>query len=154
MPRRRSGGDAKGSIPGFGLKPAAHRAVYWTIRQSSSRSRTNPNDPMSENDKSKEYGQARAAFDSLKMDERAAFLVESVVAMLAEGVGEAGRVVSEVIDEMARNVDSYCSDEADASKKPDAAPADKAAGETRRSAAKASAKPGSRRPKGPAPAKE
>lgn len=76
---------------------------------------------MSDQEKSKEYEGARAAFDALGMEERAAFLVESVVAMLAEGVGEAGRVVSEVVDEMARAMDGCCADD-------EAAPSDAEAG--------------------------
>ena len=154
MQRRWFGGDAKGSIPAFGLKPGASDAVYTTDRWYVLRHRTNPNEPMSENDKSHAYGQARSAFDALKMDERAAFLVESVVAMLAEGVGEAGRVVSEVIDEMARGVDACCDDDARTAPEGDAAPAAKATGAAKRSTGKASAKTGSRRTKGSAPASE
>lgn len=67
---------------------------------------------MMDNDKSQEYERARAAFDALRMEERAAFLVESLVAMVADGVGEAGRVVQEVVDEMAEALDGLsCKDD-------------------------------------------
>ncbi len=74
---------------------------------------------MMDNDKSQEYERARAAFDALRMDERAAFLVESLVAMVADGVGEAGRVVKEVVDDMAEALDglSCADDEAGAAPK-------------------------------------
>lgn len=112
---------------------------------------------MSEQEKSQEYGQARAAFDSLRMDERAAFLVESVVSMLAEGVGEAGRVVSEVIDEMAQNFDSCCEDEPAAAQSKEAADSASAAKPKSGSAAgtkKAPAKPSARRSAGSAQPKK
>lgn len=62
-------------------------------------------------ERSEAYGKARSAFDGLSMDERASFLVDSVVAMMAEGVGQAGKVVSSVLDDLAEKLDDCCKEE-------------------------------------------
>jgi hypothetical protein len=61
---------------------------------------------------SETYGKARSAFDGLSMDEQATFLVESVVTMMAEGVGQAGKAVSRILDDLAEKLDDLRADEA------------------------------------------
>lgn len=61
--------------------------------------------------RSEAYDKARSAFDGLSMDERASFLVESVVAMMAEGVGQAGKIVSEVLDDLAQKMEDCGAEE-------------------------------------------
>jgi len=64
-------------------------------------------------ERSDTYGKARSAFDGLSMDERASFLVESVVAMMAEGVGQAGKVVSSVLDDLAEKLEDLSREDQD-----------------------------------------
>lgn len=95
-------------------------------------------------ERSEDYGKARSAFDGLSMDERASFLVESVVAMLADGVGQAGKVVSSVLDDLADKMDDYCAEEEEAAGESDAKSAPKAAKKAPTARKKT---PGSRRAK-------
>ena len=44
------------------------------------------------------YKQARDAFDGLKMEEKAVFLVESVVHTLARGLEDAGKAVADAFE--------------------------------------------------------
>ena len=49
---------------------------------------------------SKQYRQAREAFDGLKIEDRAVFLLEATVSTVARGVEEAGRVLANELDRM------------------------------------------------------
>ncbi len=92
-------------------------------------------------ERSEAYGKTRSAFDGLSMDERAAFLVDSMVAMMAEGVGQAGKVVSSVLDDLAEKLDDCCKED-----DPAEAPAPKARAKAAKKAPSAGKKtPGSRR---------
>ncbi|MGI9174782.1 MAG: hypothetical protein ACR2GR_05645 [Rhodothermales bacterium] len=49
---------------------------------------------------SKQYRQAREAFDHLKIEDRAVFLLEATVSTVARGVEDAGRVLANELDRM------------------------------------------------------
>ena len=49
---------------------------------------------------SKQYRQAREAFDHLKIEDRAVFLFEATVSTVARGVEDAGRVLANELDRM------------------------------------------------------
>lgn len=51
---------------------------------------------------SEAYRQARAAFDTLNIGDQAVFLVESVVAVMARGLEEAGRTLAHALDDLFR----------------------------------------------------
>ncbi len=48
-------------------------------------------------EKSKEYTKTRSSFDDLGANEKAAFLVESTIQMVVEGVRQAGDAVTDVL---------------------------------------------------------
>ncbi len=54
--------------------------------------------------KSEAYLKLRVAFDELEVDEKAQFLVEAAMSMVAHGAREAGNVVSKVVDDIVDNI--------------------------------------------------
>ena len=62
---------------------------------------------------SKQYHQAREAFDDLKIEDRAVFLLEATVSTVARGVEEAGRILA---DELDRLFSSFRKEEPEASR--------------------------------------
>lgn len=80
--------------------------------------------------KSKSYEKARKTFDSLDMEERARFLLESTVSIVADGLE---KVSTKLTSEM-ESVFDQCRDEEDADM--DAAPAAKKSAPKKKSAAK------------------
>ncbi len=53
-----------------------------------------------ENNNKEQYRQARDEFDSLKIEEKAIFLVESTFSMLAHGIEAVGNVFAEQVNNM------------------------------------------------------
>lgn len=51
----------------------------------------------------KQYRQAREAFDGLKMEDRAVFLLEATFSTVARGVEEAGRALADELDQVFRS---------------------------------------------------
>ena len=49
---------------------------------------------------SKQYRQAREAFDDLKIEDRAVFLLEATVSTVARGIEDAGRALANELDRM------------------------------------------------------
>jgi hypothetical protein len=69
---------------------------------------------------SEEYRQARAAFDTLNIGDQAVFLVESVVAVMARGLEEAGRTLAHALDDLFRPAPEAAAEEDEAA--PEAEP--------------------------------
>jgi len=55
-------------------------------------------------EKSKKYADTESSFDDLKMEEKLAFLVESTVKMVAQGVQEAGEAVTDALDTLKADI--------------------------------------------------
>ncbi len=51
---------------------------------------------------SEEYERARSAFDDLKLEDRAVFLIEATVSTIARGVDKVGRVLADELDRLFR----------------------------------------------------
>jgi hypothetical protein len=60
--------------------------------------------------KSEAYQSLRSAFDELEVDEKALFLVEAAMSMVAHGAREAGNVVSKVVDDIVDNIKTESED--------------------------------------------
>jgi len=55
------------------------------------------------------YRHTREAFDRMKVDEQASFLVEATASVLARGVEQVGRAVADGLDELFRGAQSTAS---------------------------------------------
>jgi len=75
--------------------------------------------------KSEAYLKLRTAFDELDVDEKALFLVEAAMSMVAHGAREAGNVVTKVVDDIVDNIkkEQAAEDGAEAEAEAEEAPA-------------------------------
>lgn len=51
-------------------------------------------------DRKQQYSQARDAFDDLRVEDKALFLVEAAVSTIARGLEEAGRIIGKSLDDV------------------------------------------------------
>lgn len=64
------------------------------------------------------YKSARNAFDDLKIEEKAVFLIESTVAMLVQGIETVGKTVGDGLDEAFSKAKNDCEEKEEEEKEP------------------------------------
>ena len=62
---------------------------------------------MTEKAHSEQFERVRSAFDQLKIEDRAVFLVEATVATVAQGIDQAGRAMGVILEDLFKSRTPY-----------------------------------------------